>query len=357
MARPWHPCRLPSCRKDFGWGEGTEWIAGSCPAMTGNGKDWGEKRSEVRVAFFWRATQSSTTRKAPIETLSPSTHPPSCHGSPMASMPLVLLSQGLRVGRGNGMDCRVEPCNDGEWNGLWRQKQRSACWVLLARDSVFDTTQGPVEAFSPRHTLGHAMARPWHPRRLPSCRKGFWWGEETEWIAGSSPAMTGNGKGWGEKRSEVRVAFSWRATQSSTTRKAPIETFRPSTHPPSCHGSTMASMPLVHLSQRLRVGRGNGMDCRVSPAMTGNGNGCGDKSNVVRVGFFWRATQSSTTRKAPIETFNPLTHPPSCHGSTMASTPLAILSQRLLVGRGNGMDCRVEPCNDKGRCVMTEGDV
>ncbi|MGX1498328.1 hypothetical protein ACSSV1_003379 [Labrenzia sp. MBR-25] len=249
------------------------------PCNDGKWKGLGrEKERSVCCVLLARDSVFDKTQ-SPYRDTEPLGTPPSCHGSPMASMPLVLLSQGLRVWRGNGMDCRVEPCNDGEWSGLRREKERSACCVLLARHSVFDNTQILYRDIQPLDTLRHAMARLWHPCRSFSCRKDFWWGEETEWIAGSSPAMTGNGRDCGDKRCEVRV------------------------------------------------------------------------------GFFWRATQSSTTRKAPVETLSPSTHPPSCHGSPMASTPLAILSQRLLVGRKNGMDCRVEPCNDKGRCVMTKGDV
>jgi hypothetical protein len=146
------------------------------PAMTGIGKGCGEKRSVARVAFFWRATQSSTTRKSPIETLSPSTYPPSCHGSPMASMPRANLSQRLRVWRGNGMDCRVEPCNDGEWKGLQRQKERSACCVLLARDSVFDNTQSPYRVTEPLDT---PSVMPWldhgiHAACYPVAKTSGW---------------------------------------------------------------------------------------------------------------------------------------------------------------------------------------
>ncbi len=70
------------------------------------------------------------------------------------------------------MDCRVEPCNDAEWKGLRREKERRAYCVLWALHSVCDNTQSPYRDSEPFDTLS---VMPWldhgiHAVRHPAAR-------------------------------------------------------------------------------------------------------------------------------------------------------------------------------------------
>ncbi len=146
-----------------------------CRVEPCNDGDWkGLRRQKERRArcLFGRTIQSAMTLSKSMLRCAHLPLTPSCHGSTMASMLCASQSQGLRVRRGHEMDCRVEPCNDGEWKGLRRQKERSAHCVLWAGHSVFDDAFNELVEMcsSPPHTVMPWLDHGIHAVRYPAAR-------------------------------------------------------------------------------------------------------------------------------------------------------------------------------------------